>query len=171
MVRAHAQGQGRPWISPFLSKSLLGWLSHFLSCWSHPWKGFEVWSVFDVSSGHAKASPGDSRLSQACANGFLSQRVCQAVVFLCSLFDVHLAWCLIGLTQCLAGSRPSFPMAWYGNPNKKYVWNSPLSISRLFPSSHSISFSLPSTMQTFARYEEISINWNKTKQISKAKKR
>lgn len=41
------------------------------------------------SPGHAKASPGDNRLSQAYANGFLSQCVCQAVVFLCSLFDVH----------------------------------------------------------------------------------
>lgn len=110
------------------------------------------------SSVHAKASPGDDRHSQACANGFLSQCVCQAVVFLCCLFDVYLAWCLVCLTQCLACNKSSLPLAWCGNLHGKYFWNSPLPIPSVFPFSRSISFPLPSTIQTFARCEEFSIH-------------
>lgn len=100
------------------------------------------------SSVHAKASPGDDRLSEACANGVLSQSGCQAVVFLCCLFDVYLTWCLVCLTQCLACNKSSLPLAWCGNLHGKYFWNSPLPITRVFPFSRSTSFCLPSTTQT-----------------------
>ena len=100
------------------------------------------------SSVHAKASPGDDQLSEACANGFLSQSGCQAVVFLCCLFDVYLAWCLVCLTQCLACNESSLPLAWCGNLHGKYFWNSPLPITRVFLSSHYTSFCLASTTQT-----------------------
>ena len=100
------------------------------------------------SSVHAKASPGDDWLSEACANGVLSQSGCQAVVFLCCLFDVYLAWCLVCLTQCLACDKSSLPLAWCGNLHGRYFWNSPLPITRVFPFSRSTSFHLPSTTQT-----------------------
>lgn len=121
------------------------------------------------SSGHAKAAPGDNRLSQACANGFLSQCVCQAAVFLCSLFDVHLAWCLVRLTQGLACSKFSLPLPRYGNLCGKYFWNSLPPIPSLFPSSWAVVFPLPSTVQTSARCEGNSVNWNKAKQNKQVK--
>lgn len=161
-VRAHVQDQGCPRISPFPSRFLPGWLSHFLSRCSRPWKGFEAWSVFDVFFWPCQSLPGRQQaLSSLCKWVFKS--VCLPS---CCVSSLSL-WCPssivpCNLTHCLACSKLSLPLPWYGNLHGKYFWNSPLPIASLFPSSCSISFPLPSTIQTFARCGENSIHWNKT---------
>lgn len=94
MATAHVQGQRCPWArSSFQIPSRMTF--HFLSCWSHPLEG--IWSLeclwcFLLSM---PKPPRRWLTSEACANGVLSQSACQAVVFLCCLFDVYLAWCLV----------------------------------------------------------------------------
>lgn len=141
MARAHVQGQLCPWTSPFLSKSLLGWLSHFLSCWSHPWKGFEVWSVFDVFW-PCQSLPGRREaLSSLCKWVLKSVCLPSCCVPLLSL------WCPSSMVPCMPHPVPGMQQVlittgsvW--KPAYKMLLELPLTHSILFPSSHPIFFPL-----------------------------
>lgn len=164
MATAHAQGQRCPWMSVFPSKSLLGWLSHFLSCWSHPWKGFEVWSVFDVFFCPCQSLPRRwLALWSLCKWGFKSEWLPSCCVSLLSL------WCLSSMVPCMPHPVPSM---WQVFITIGLVWKLTWKIFLELPLTHhkSISFFLfhlfPSPLyhtDTFARYEEISLHRSKKK--------
>lgn len=99
--KSYVQGHRRPWISSFPSKSLLGWLSHFLSCWSHPWKGFEVWSVFDVSF-----CPCQSLLRRQQALSSLCKWVFESVCLPSCCVSLLSLWCLSSMVPCMPHPVP-----------------------------------------------------------------
>lgn len=173
MARAHVQGQGRPWTSPFLSKSLLGWLSYFLSCWSHPWKGFEVWSVFDVFFWPCQSLPRRQQaLSSLCKWVFKSVCLPSCCVSLLSL------WCPSSIVPCMPHSVPGMVASPHYHCLGMETYIKMISGTPPYPSQCYFLLPIPSPSLSLLPWQTDICQmwrnfnkWNKAKQTSKTKKR